>query len=497
MNRLLPVLAASVAVASAAPFTIEKMPNPPGVDPQVGGLAVLPDGKVATAFHRGEVMVFDPTAKTWSTFAEGLQEPLGLLAESPTSLLVMQRAELTRLRDTDGDGRADDYETVFDDFGMSGNYHEFAFGPAKGPDGRLYIGLNIASNGAGVRPEIRGAWSEIGELDRAGMTHDADWGKRAGKAGRMYSRVPWRGWILAISPDGKSMEPFASGLRSPDGLGFDADGNLLVTDNQGDWRGTSPLHVIQRGGFHGHPASLVWQKGWDRGDPLKLPVAELDRMRVKESARFPQGDLANSPTEPVLIPASWGPFAGQVLIGEMNQPRLVRFLADDIAGFRQGTLVPMFDGTSLGNGNHRLAFGPDGTLWVGKTHLSWAGAEGLVKVTPNDIGRHFAVTAVKLAKSGDRHVLAITLSQPADPKSVAPKVDRFGFRYHKEYGSPKTDQAVVETGAPALSADGKRIEIPLTATAGLIHRIDLAGLRSADGAPLDGKLLYYQATRLP
>lgn len=497
MIRLSLSLATSLAVASAAPFSIERMPNPPGVDPQVGGLAVLPDGKIAAAFHRGEVMVFDPAAKTWSTFAAGLHEPLGLLAESPSSLLVMQRAELTRLCDLDGDGRADDYETVFDDFGLSGNYHEFAFGPAKGPDGRLYIGLNVASNGAGVRPEIRGEWSEIGDLDRAGMTHDANWGKRSAKAGRMYSCVPWRGWILAISTDGKSMEPFASGLRSPDGLGFDAEGNLLVTDNQGDWRGTSPLHVIQRGGFHGHPASLVWQKGWDRGDPLKLPVAELDRMRVKESARFPQGDLANSPTEPVVIPDSWGPFAGQVLIGEMNQARLVRFLPDDVAGFRQGTLVPMFDGTSLGNGNHRLAFGPDGTLWVGKTHLSWAGAEGLVKVTPRDIARHFAVTAVTLAKSGDRHVLAITLSQPADPKSIAPKINRFGFRYHKEYGSPKTDEAKVETGAPTLSADGKRISIPLTATAGLIHRIDLGGLRSADGAPLDGKLLYYQATRLP
>lgn len=497
MIRLLPCLAAALATASAAPFEIEKMPNPPGVDPQIGGLAVLPDGKVAAAFHRGELMVFDPAAKTWSTFAEGLQEPLGLMVESPSSLLVMQRAELTRLRDTDGDGRADDYETVFDDFGMSGNYHEFAFGPAKGPDGRLYIALGIASNGSGVRPEIRGEWSDIGELDRAAMTVDGNWGKRAGKAGRMYSRVPWRGWILAVTPDGKSMEPFASGLRSPDGIGFDADGNLLVTDNQGDWRGTSPLHVIQRGGFHGHPASLVWQEGWDRGDPLKLPVAELEKMRVKESARFPQGDLANSPTQPVVIPDSWGPFAGQTLIGEMNQPRLVRFLPDDVDGFRQGTLVPMFDGTPLGNGNHRLAFGPDGALWVGKTHLSWAGAEGLVKVTPRDIDRHFAVTAVKLAKSGERHVLAITLSQPADPKSVAAKVDRFGFRYHKEYGSPKTDQAKVETGAPVLSADGKRIEIPLAATAGLIHRIDLSALRSTSGAELDGKLLYYQATRLP
>lgn len=497
MIRSFAILSSTLALANAQPFAIEKMPNPPGVDPQIGGLAVLPDGKVATAFHRGEVMVFDPVTRAWKKFAEGLQEPLGILAESPSSFLVMQRAELTRLKDLDGDGQADEYETVFDDFGISGNYHEFAFGPARGPDGRLYIGLNVASNGAGVRPEIRGKWSDIGTLDRTQMTHDAQWGKRSAKAGRMYSRVEWRGWILAISPDGKSMEPFASGLRSPNGLGFDPQGNLLVTDNQGDWRGTSPLYVIQRGGFHGHPASLVWQKNWNQGDPLRLPPAELDRLRVKESARFPQGDLANSPTEPIAIPDSWGPFSGQMLIGEMNQPRLVRFLPDDVAGFRQGCLIPMFDGTRLGNGNHRLAFSPDGTLWVGKTHLSWAGAEGLVKITPSQLDRLFTATSVKLEKHGARHSLAITLSQPLAKNTATVKVERFNYRYHQDYGSPKTDAAPVEIGNPEPAQDGRQLRIPLLAKEGFIHRIDLSALRDTQGQALDGRVLYYQATRLP
>ena len=99
-----------------------------------------------------------------------------------------------------------------------------------------------------------------------------------------------------------------------------------VTDNEGDWRGTSPLHVVKKGGFHGHPASLVWQEGWNKGDPRKLPVTELDELRTKEAGRFPQGDLANSPTQPAIFPASWGPYAGQVVFGEMNQNRMVRYL---------------------------------------------------------------------------------------------------------------------------------------------------------------------------
>ena len=62
----------------------------------------------------------------------------------------------------------------------------------------------------------------------------------------------------------------ASGFRSPNGIGFDAGGRLLITDNQGDWRPTSPLYDVKEGGFYGHPASLVWEKDWDGRDPLAI-----------------------------------------------------------------------------------------------------------------------------------------------------------------------------------------------------------------------------------
>jgi hypothetical protein len=498
MRRHLSYFVAFIAVtASAATFKIERMPNPPGVDPQIGGVAALPDGKIAAVFHRGELMIFDPVQKNWSKFAEGLQEPLGIVAESASAFVVMQRAELTRIKDIDGDGKADDYETVFDGFGMTGNYHEFAFGPAKGPDGNYYIALNLGSNGAGVRKEIRGEWSELGDLSFEQMIHDGDWGKRSARAGRMYSRVPYRGWIMKVSPDGKSVEPYASGFRSPEGIGFDAQGNLLVTDNEGDWRGTSPLHVVKRGGFHGHPASLVWQEGWNKGDPRKLPVAELDALRVKEAGRFPQGDLANSPTQPVIFPASWGPYAGQVVFGEMNQNRMVRYLPDDVRGFRQAALIPIFDGTDLGNGNHRLAFDREGGLWVGKTHLSWAGAEGLVKIVPKDIGSAFIVTGVHLEKAGNRQSLRISFSQAVASGLEGIAANRFNYLYREEYGSPKIDEAVVALDSAVLDQAKREIRIGLDAKQGAVHRIDLGSLRSAAGASLEGQVIYYQATMLP
>jgi hypothetical protein len=176
---------------------------------------------------------------------------------------------------------------------------------------------------------------------------------------------------------------------------------------------------------------------------------------------------------------------------------MVRYLPDDVGGFRQCALLPMFDGTDLGNGNHRLSFGPDGGLWVGKTHLSWAGAEGLVKITPKDVESAFIVTSVKLEKSGDKQAFRIRFSQPVSAGIDGIAGNRFSYLYRQDYGSPKIDEAVLAFGATRLSDDKRELVLPLEAKEGAIHRIDLAQLRAADGSALEGNVFYYQATKLP
>src|SRR5690606_1583074 len=168
-----------------------------------------------------------------------------MLVVDENVLLVMQLPELTRIKDTDGDGLADSYETVYDGFGMTGNYHEFTYGPVKDKQGNLYIALNSSSAGGGIAEEVRG------ELNMDG--------KGQGRA--MFSVVPYRGWVIKITPQGEVV-PFASGFRSPNGLLIDDHNRLLVTDNQGDWVGSSHLYHVEEGGFYGHPASLVWDKNW-------------------------------------------------------------------------------------------------------------------------------------------------------------------------------------------------------------------------------------------
>lgn len=480
--------AAPVADGWTAAFPLSTIPTPAGVDDQVGGLTFLPDGRLAVAFHRGEVFLRSADG-AWKQFAEGLHEPLGLLADGQGALLVMQRPELTRLEDLDGDGRADRYRTVWDGFGMTGNYHEFAFGPARGPDGALYVALNLASSGDGIFPEIRGAWSPIGRASREQMVSGKGFASKL--AGRMYSRVPYRGCVLRLPEGGRGpAELFATGFRSPDGIGFDAQGRLLVNDNQGDWRGSSPLHVVTRGSFNGHPASLVWTPGWDRGDPLALPVPELEKLRNPPAGVFVHGELANSPTQPAVFPAAWGPLAGQVVFGEMNAARLVRFVGEDVGDVHQGAMIPFMDTKSLRNGNHRLAFAPDGSLWVGKTHLSWAGHNGIVRLeAPKSLPP--LIETVRLTTTG----FEVRFTEAIAKDSLLPALRSFRYKYHVAYGSPKVDEAKL-TSAWSLSAEGKVLTLPLTEIrAGFVHEIKLAGAKTPDGRDLLGPVAYYQVVK--
>ena len=496
MIRSIPLVILASCLASADvwtdSFSIEKVSPPPGVDPQVGGIATTPSGKLAACFHRGEVFIYSPKADSWKQFAAGLHEPLGILAESDSSFLVMQRPELTRIKDTNGDGVADLYETVFDDFGMTGNYHEFAFGLAKDKEGYIYLALGTASNGAGIREEIRGQWSTIG-LERKYMLNGAGWGKYKGRAGRMYSRVPYRGWVLKVSPDGSSWQPFASGFRSPEGLGFDKDGRLFVTDNQGDWLGTSKVFHVREGNFYGHPASLVWKKGWTR-EPLELPVAELERLRTPAMGLLPQGELANSPTEPRMIPQGvFGRLSEQMLIGEMNSPTLVRFIPDSVGDVSQGAAIPFLRTRALGAGNHRLTFTPDGSLWVAKTHLSWAGGEGLVRVRLKEQAADFlAIDRVKLTPKG----FSIGFTQPIQSESLRDvEITRHTYTYHAKYGSPKVDKQKVSAAVTGFSAKDRSCLINFENTAdlkkGYLYTINFPGVLSVKGKPLLGSTVYY------
>ena len=74
----------------------------------------------------------------FTQFASGLHEVLGLTTKDGW-IYATQRAEETRMKDLDGDRRADVFETVGDPWGINGDYHEYAFGSKFDKDGNLWM----------------------------------------------------------------------------------------------------------------------------------------------------------------------------------------------------------------------------------------------------------------------------------------------------------------------------------------------------------------------
>ena len=175
-------------------YSIVDIPIPDGIELEVGGLAVIPDGSLGVATRRGEIWLIENPYMTgtrtprFDRFATGLHEPLGL-AYHEGSLYASQRSELTKLTDKNGDRQADAYETVVS-WPLSGNYHEYSYGPLFTPEGDMLVNLNLGWIGHGA------------------------------------SLAKWRGWMMKVSPEG-NMVPLASGMRSPAGMGYNAAGDVF------------------------------------------------------------------------------------------------------------------------------------------------------------------------------------------------------------------------------------------------------------------------------
>jgi hypothetical protein len=466
-------------------YDVESIALPDG-NPSADGIGVMPDHRVVVSFYDGTVRLYDAGAKTWSTFAEGLHSPLGVLPLSNREVLVMQMPELTLLVDRDGDGRADLYKTVSDYFGLSGNYAEFGFGPVRDAEGSLFFGLGTGSNmGAPLTNEVRGFFNPLGAWSR------------------MTSPVAYRGWILKVTPDGETI-PWAVGFREPNGLGLDPQGRLFAIDNQGDWVGTSALYHVEQGRFYGHAPSLLWREDFQGGrQPIDTPVAELDRLRTRPAIMFPYGDMSNSPTQPIWddTGGAFGPLGGQAIIGEMNQQYLMRLMLEDVGGQTQGAVTPFLRDTNnprLNRGSNRFAFGRDGTLWIGQTiHRGWIGQAGIQRVkwkgvVPLDIA------SMKLTDDGFTLTFTRAVNAEAARNPAAYAMKTYFYNYHEDYGSPKYDDRPAAITAVQVSDDRRSVRLTLdTLEAWRLYDLTLTGIVSDDGRhPLLSNWVVYTLNHL-
>lgn len=425
--------------------------------PQTGGLALREDGRLAVATWDGDGSVFlienwrdDAPNASVRRIAEGLHEPLGLSAIGD-ALFVMQKQEVTQLVDASGDGIIDEYRQVTADFGASSNFHEFGFGLPRHGD-ELIFGVSGC-----VRPG----------------------------GDSCLEQHPDRGSLFAVDPETGATRLFARGFRTPNGLAASRDGRLLVTDNQGTWLPASKLVFVEEGSFHG------WRAPDDSRDHGSVTPATV---------WLPQNEVGNSPTQPLEL--SSGPYAGQILFGDIFNGGLKRVAWDEVEGTTQGAAFHFSGGLSAGInrlidvGNGQIVAGGVGSRgnW-GEPDKNWYGLE-LLSFSEEAAFEPFSVHATP---EGFEILFTRPLAEDTRLGSELADVRQWSYRPNEFYGGPKYD--LEELGITHATLDDERrrlsLRVPGREPNRIVHLSLDEELRSARGEPLWTTEIWYTQNTIP
>lgn len=484
MRRILPVLFTVAGLSAAAQnsedefYRIDTFPDR-GLKLEIGALTKLGDGSILLGTRTGDVFFAegayedDPEKVSYRKYARGLAQPLGFL-EHEGWVYTAQRGELTRMRDSDGDGKADEFITVCDDWEISGNYHEYNFGPRMDKDGKMWVTLNKPFGG------------------------------------QPYGRAHWRGWAVRIDPRTGRMEPMCTGLRSPAGVEASPDGEIFYTDNQGEWCNASKLSHLAKGEFHGHPHGLPSKElAGSPFDQIPSPKSGTYMKDLHETIPqwkmpavwFPYNKMGKSPSGMCWDTSGggFGPFEGQLFVADQHHAWVMRVFLEKVEGHWQGACFRFREGFQCGI--IRVAFGKDASMFVGMSNAGWGGRgnKGWGFQRLRWTGKlPFEVHSMKVQKGG----FLLTFTKPVD-MAAAGRVENYAmksytYKLESRYGGPEADTQPVSIKSAEVLEEGRAVRLTLDGMrAGYVHELVMSNLIARDGAKLLHPEAYYTLVKIP
>ena len=294
--------------------------------------------------------VADVSKRILEDFHEEITDVAGALLVREDDIFVGIGPDMWRVEDTNGDGVMDTKTSIAHGFAVHIGFGAHGMsGAIEGPDGKIYWG--IGDIGASITTV-------------EGETH----------------HLPNQGMIVRCNPDGTNFEVYARGLRNTHEFVFDAYGNLISSDNDGDHRGESErlVHIVEG-------SDAGWRANWQYGkytDPknnsYKVWMDEkLYLPRWEGQAAYiipPIANYHNGPTGMVYNPGT--------ALGKdwLNKFFLVEFIGDPArshiwafnlkpkgASFDLDKEIDVLSGV-LPTG---LEFGPDGALYLADWINGW------------------------------------------------------------------------------------------------------------------------------
>ena len=451
-----------------------EIPTPVGEVCEVSSIALMPGKKVAIGTRRGDVWIAegaydaDLSKIKWTKFASSLHEPLGMFWKDG-SIFATNRPELSRLTDTDGDGKADRFDSICSKWGINGDYHEYAFGSEPDRNGDVWVVLCLS--------------------------------------GSFHAHSPWRGWCVRVTPEGK-MIPTCSGIRSPGGIGANEKGDMFYTDNQGVWNGSSALKWLRPGSFQGNPTgnkSSALANFPAPPEPVSGSRILTERLKfpdfVPPSVILPHGIVGNSPSGVAcdMTKGKFGPWENQMMVGEQTASQVQRINLEVVNGLYQGACFHFLAGFEAGLIPVRMDQ-EDGTMFVGGSNRGW-GSRGSKPFTFERV-RFKGKVPFEMHDISARHDgFEVTFTHPVDAAAAADlknySMDTFTYIYQSSYGSPEVDQTTPTVKSATVSADGLKVRLVVDGLVrGHIHHL-VTSVRSKAGDSLWHNEGWYTLNEIP
>lgn len=415
---------------------------------RVGGHDFLPGGDTAVVCTwDGEVWRVDGIGRdsgtlAWRRIASGLFQPLGIKVVQG-DVFVTCRDQIVRLRDLNGDGETDFYESFNSDHQVTEHFHEFAMGLQADAAGNLYY----AKSARHARTAL----------------------------------VPQHGTVLRVSADGATTEILANGFRAANGVCLNPDGSLIVTDQEGHWMPMNRINWVRPG------AARFYGNMWSYGAPADTSDAAMEPPLTWVDKQF---DRSLAELLWVQSPA-WGALDGQLLNLSYGTGRIEVVPHETVGGRVQGGLVglpiPEFP-TGVMRGRFHPA---NGHLYVSGLS-AWATNQtvepgGFYRIRATGKPAHVPV-GLKAHTQG----VDLVFAAPLDPASAATvanlTVTTWSLVRSEKYGSPRSNVKTLAIAATRLSPDGKTLRLALPEIAPT-HQMEIRyDLKGAAGETVVGTL---------
>jgi putative heme-binding domain-containing protein len=246
-------------------------------------------------------------------FHEEVTDVAGAVLMHEGDLFVGVGPDMWRLKDKNGNGLMDEKESISHGYAIHIGFGAHGMSGAKvGPDGRIYWGIgDIGFNGT----------------DKGGK----EW------------KYPNRGVVVRSNPDGSDFEVYAMGVRNTHEFTWDEYNNLISVDNDGDHRGESERLVYLVNG-----SDTGWRINWQFGK-YRDPDNNTYKVWMDENMYKPRHEGQAAYITPPIINYVNGPTGMVYNPGTALSPK-----------WKNHFFVVEFVGSPAGSGIHAFTLNPKG-----------------------------------------------------------------------------------------------------------------------------------------